>query len=46
MLISRGDPMIFLNHPIAATLLAIAAVALVLSVIPTIRRKRDEALQE
>ncbi|TCR67147.1 tripartite tricarboxylate transporter permease [Bosea sp. BK604] len=46
MLISRGDPMIFLQHPIAATLLAIAAVALILAVIPTVRRKRDEALQE
>jgi len=46
MLISRGDPMIFLQHPIAATLLAIAAIALILAVIPTIRRKRDEALQE
>lgn len=46
MLLSRGDPMIFLNHPIAACLLAIAAIALVLAVIPSIRRKRDEALQE
>ncbi|RDJ21703.1 tripartite tricarboxylate transporter permease [Bosea caraganae] len=46
MLISRGDPTIFLHHPIAATLLAIAAIALVLAVTPAIRRKRDEALQE
>jgi putative tricarboxylic transport membrane protein len=46
LLISRGDPMIFLNHPVAATLLGIAALALVLAVIPAIRRKRDQMLTE
>ncbi len=46
LLISRGDPMIFLRHPIAATLLTIAAILLVVAAVPTIRRMRDKALQE
>jgi TctA family transporter len=46
MLISRGDPMVFLNHPISAALLAIALVALVLVLLPTIQRGREEAFSE
>jgi putative tricarboxylic transport membrane protein len=46
MLISRGDPTIFLTHPISATLLGIAAAALILAVMPSIRRMRKDALAE
>jgi TctA family transporter len=46
MIISRGDPMVFLERPISATLLALAALALVVSVLPSIRRKRDQVFVE
>ena len=46
MIISRGDPMIFLERPISATLLALAALALVVSVLPAVRKKRDEVFVE
>lgn len=46
LLISRGDPMIFVTRPISAALLALAAVALVVVMAPAIRSKRDEALKE
>ena len=46
MLISRGDPMVFLTHPISAALLALAAIALVAVFLPAIRQTREEAFQE
>ncbi|MEP9355750.1 tripartite tricarboxylate transporter permease [Xanthobacter sp. KR7-65] len=46
MLISRGNPMVFLTHPISAALLAIAAITLVAVLIPAIRQTREEAFQE
>jgi putative tricarboxylic transport membrane protein len=46
LLISRGDPMIFFQHPISAAMLAVAAIALVLAVTPSIRKARETALQE
>ena len=46
MILSRGDPMIFLNRPISATLLALAAIALVVAVLPSVRKKRDEVFVE
>jgi TctA family transporter len=46
MIISRGDPMIFLSRPISATLLALAALALLVAVLPAVRRKRDEVFVE
>jgi len=46
MLLSRGDPMIFIERPISATLLSIALISLLAVSLPAIRRKRDEALQE
>ena len=46
MILSRGDPMIFLNRPISATLLALAALAIVIAVLPSVRRKRDEVFVE
>jgi putative tricarboxylic transport membrane protein len=46
MILSRGDPMIFLDRPISATLLVLAAAALVVAVLPSVRRKRDEVFVE
>lgn len=46
MLISRGDPMIFFERPISAVLLAVAAIALMVAVLPAIRAKREVALAE
>ena len=46
MIISRGDPMIFLTRPISATLLALALAAVVFALLPSIRRKRDEVFVE
>jgi putative tricarboxylic transport membrane protein len=46
MIISRGDPMTFLERPISAGLLILAAAAIVLSLLPAIRKKRDEVFVE
>jgi putative tricarboxylic transport membrane protein len=46
MLLSGGDPLVFIQRPISATLLAIAAALLVVLIFPAIRKKREEALQE
>jgi TctA family transporter len=46
MLISRGDPMVFVTRPISATLLALAALALLLVLIPAFYKTRQEAFKE
>jgi TctA family transporter len=46
MIISRGDPMVFIERPISAGLLLAALVAVVIAVIPSVRRKREEVFQE
>jgi putative tricarboxylic transport membrane protein len=46
MLIGRGDATVFLVRPISATLLAIAVLLLVISVLPSMRKKRDEVFVE
>jgi len=46
LLLSDGSFMIFLEHPLSATLLAIAAIFLAFSLMPSIRRRRDEVFQE
>jgi TctA family transporter len=46
MIISRGDPTVFVTRPISAGLLVAAAVALVIAILPAIRRKREEVFQE
>lgn len=46
MVLSRGDPMVFIERPISATMLALALLALVAVLSPAIRRKREEAFQE
>lgn len=46
MIISRGDPMIFITRPISATLLGLALLAVLIAVLPSIRRKRAEVFVE
>ena len=46
LLISRGDPMIFLQRPISATLLAMATVLVILFVLPSFKATREEAFKE
>ncbi len=46
MLISRGDPTVFVTRPLSASLLAVAALLVILAVTPTLRRKREEAFKE
>lgn len=46
MLISRGDPMVFLRRPISATLLVISLLVMLLVFIPSISRTREEAFVE
>ncbi len=46
MLIARGDPTTFLTRPISAGLLAVAAVLLIIAVLPTVRGKREEVFVE
>jgi len=46
MIISRGDPSVFVTRPISAVLLALAVLAVVIAVLPSIRRKRSEVFVE
>ena len=43
LVVSRGDPMIFIERPISATLLAIVVVILLLPLLPAINKKRKDA---
>ena len=46
MLLSRGDPLVLVQRPISAAILAVAALALIVVVSPAIQTKRAEAFQE
>ncbi len=46
LIISRGDPSIFLTRPISGVLLALAVAALIIAVLPAIRRKREVVFTE
>ena len=46
MLLSRGDPTIFLTRPISAGMLLAAVLLIVIITLPNIRAKREEAFQE
>ena len=46
MLLSGGDPMIFVNRPISLVLLIMSAAFIVLVILPQFRRTREEAFQE
>jgi TctA family transporter len=44
MLLSRGDPMVFVQRPISASMLAIAAVALLAMTLPNLRKGKEAAM--
>jgi len=46
MLLSRGDPTVFVTRPISAVMLAMAVAALFVVLSPAIQKKREEAFQE
>jgi TctA family transporter len=46
MTLSRGDPTIFLERPISAAMLAVAALAVVAAVLPAVSRGRAKAFAE
>jgi len=46
LLLSRGDPMVFINRPVSAVMLALAIVAIVLVLSPALRKKREDAFHE
>jgi TctA family transporter len=46
LIISHGDPTTFVTRPISLALLVVAAVALILAVLPAIRQKREVVFQE
>jgi TctA family transporter len=46
MIISRGDPMIFVERPISLGLLLVAAVALIVVFLPAIAKKREQVFVE
>jgi putative tricarboxylic transport membrane protein len=46
LIISRGDPTVFLTRPISLVLLVLAVAAFVLAVLPAIRRKREVVFEE
>jgi TctA family transporter len=46
MLISRGDWSVFVTRPLSASLLAVAAILLMVVLLPSIKKKREEAFVE
>jgi putative tricarboxylic transport membrane protein len=46
LIISRGDLSVFVTRPVSAALLALAVGALVLAVLPAIRKKREVVFSE
>jgi len=46
MLLSRGDPLIFLQRPISLSLLLATAALLILMTLPNLRKARQSAFQE
>jgi TctA family transporter len=46
LLISRGDPLVFVQEPISLAFLIVAAGLLLVLAAPAIRRKREQALQQ
>ena len=46
MLLSRGNPAVFVNRPLSLALLLVALALLIVVVLPVVRKKREEAFQE
>jgi putative tricarboxylic transport membrane protein len=46
LLISQGNPIVFIEKPISAVLLALSVITLLLVVTPFLRKTREEAFKE
>lgn len=46
LVLSRGDPMVFISSPMSAVLLLISVVMLGLALLPSVRRERDEVFAD
>jgi TctA family transporter len=46
LIISHGDPTVFLTRPVSLAFVAMAVIVLVIAVLPSIRRKREVVFQE
>jgi len=46
LLLSRSDPMVFIERPISGVMLGLAAAAMIVVLLPSLRKKREEAFQE
>ena len=46
LLLSHSDPLVFVQRPISATMLVLAAIAMTVVLLPSLRKKREEAFQE
>jgi TctA family transporter len=46
LLLSRGDPTVFVTRPLSLAMLLAAALLLVLIVLPNLRKKREEVFEE
>ena len=46
LLLSRSDPMVFVERPISATMLGLAVAAMAVVLLPSLRKKREEAFHE
>ena len=46
LLLSKGSPMVFVTRPIIATMLVLAALALIIVLAQALQKKRDEAFPE
>jgi TctA family transporter len=46
LLISRGDPAVFFTRPISAGFLVATVLLLIIMILPAIRRKKEQVLEE
>ena len=46
LLLSHSDPLVFVQRPISATMLGLAVAAMVVVMLPALRKKREEAFHE
>jgi TctA family transporter len=46
MLLSRGNPGVFVTRPLSLGLLVVALALLIVVVLPAVRKKREEAFQD
>jgi TctA family transporter len=46
LLLSHSDPLVFVQRPISAVMLGLAVAAMVVVLLPSLKKKREEAFQE